>query len=455
MATVLPFKGTRFNPEHVKLGGVLAPPYDVITAAQRDELYGRDLRNIVRIDYGITFPGDVEGVDDQYTRAASFLMSWLDLGVLVRDSPAGFYVVDHFFQHPDGGERRRRGVLATVGVRPWQSSDLRPHERTLRGPKADRLALMRATRAQTSPIFAVWTGAGGIADILDAVATGDALLGGRIDGEIASEKLLLWRVADPDHVASIATAMRSAELYVADGHHRYETAVAYAEERRTADPGAPGDSAFERCLVYLTAADDPGITILPTHRLVRPGPGIAFSLDDLWARLDDSFETEPAADGRAALATAASIHATHHAFAVVAHDGAAVLRRPQTVRRLAARQPRRRGSRNRGARAGRSVTGHDQRRRARVHARPRRARRRGPSRRGDPGVRRRTGERRGGHRGGGRRGDDAAEIHVLLSESPHRARAFRGLITQLRPPCVWLEVASGYSWSVQPRTGNH
>ncbi len=329
MATVLPFKGTRFNPEHVKLGGVLAPPYDVITAAQRDELYGRDLRNIVRIDYGITFPGDVEGVDDQYTRAASFLMSWLDLGVLVRDSPAGFYVVDHFFQHPDGGERRRRGVLATVGVRPWQSSDLRPHERTLRGPKADRLALMRATRAQTSPIFAVWTGAGGIADILDAVATGDALLGGRIDGEIASEKLLLWRVADPDHVASIATAMHSAELYVADGHHRYETAVAYAEERRTADPGAPGDSAFERCLVYLTAADDPGITILPTHRLVRPGPGIAFSLDDLWARLDDSFETEPAADGRAALATAASIHATHHAFAVVAHDGAAVLRRPR------------------------------------------------------------------------------------------------------------------------------
>jgi uncharacterized protein (DUF1015 family) len=220
-------------------------------------------------------------------------------------------------------------VLATVGARPWESSDLRPHERTLRGPKADRLALVRATRAQTSPIFAVWTGAGGIAETLDAVATGDALLGGRIDGEIASEKLLLWRVSDPEHVASIAAALHRSSLYVADGHHRYETAAAYAAERRAADPDAPEGAAFERCLVYLTAADDPGITILPTHRLVRPGPGIAFSLDDLWARLDDAYETLPAADGRSALAAAASMHATHHAFAVVAHDGAAVLRRPR------------------------------------------------------------------------------------------------------------------------------
>jgi uncharacterized protein (DUF1015 family) len=331
MATVQPFKGTRFNPEHVKLGGVLAPPYDVIGAAQRDELYGRDMRNIVRIDYGVPYPTDVEGIDDRYTRAGSFLTSWLELGILVRDDPAGYYVVDHSFQLPDGTVRTRRGLLATVAATRWETSDLRPHERTLRGPKADRLALMRATRAQTSPVFAVWTGAGDVAATLDSVATGDALLGGRIDGEIASEKLLLWRVADTQHVAAIEDALRSSALYVADGHHRYETAAAYAAERRAADGGAPPDAPFERCLVYLTAADDPGITILPTHRLVRPGPGIAFSLDDLWARLDDIFETIPAADGRAALTAAAAMHATHHAFAVVAHDGAAVLLRPRRV----------------------------------------------------------------------------------------------------------------------------
>ena len=329
MASVEPFEATRFNPEHVKLGGVLAPPYDVISDAQRDELYGRDLRNIVRIDYGLSYPDDVEGVDDRYTRAASFLTSWRDLGVLVRDAPAGFYAVDHHFQHPDGSQRRRRGLLATVAATPWESSDLRPHERTLRGPKADRLALLRATRAQTSPVFAVWTGADRLIETLDSIATGEALLGGRIDGEIASEKLLLWRVADPQQIEAIAGALRGAELYVADGHHRYETAAAYATERRAADPDAPPDAPFERCLVYLTAADDPGITILPTHRLVRPGSGIAFSLDDLWARLDDAYETLPAAGGRAALAAAASMQATHHAFAVVAQDGAAVLRRPR------------------------------------------------------------------------------------------------------------------------------
>jgi uncharacterized protein (DUF1015 family) len=329
MATVLPFEGTRYNPEHVKLGGVLAPPYDVISDAQREELYGRDLRNVVRIDYGVSYPGDVEGVDDRYTRASSFLTSWLELGVLVRDDPASFYVVDHHFQHPDGTQRRRRGLLGTVAATPWESSDLRPHERTLHGPKADRLALLRATRAQTSPVFAVWTDADGIAATLDGVATGNALLGGRIDGEIGSEKLLLWRVDDPEQVAAIEHAMRGATLYVADGHHRYETAAAYVAERRAADVDAPPGAPFERCLVYLAAADDPGITILPTHRLVRPAPGIAFSLDDLWARLDDVYEAVPAADAGAALAAASSMHATHHAFAVVAHDGAAVLRRPR------------------------------------------------------------------------------------------------------------------------------
>jgi uncharacterized protein (DUF1015 family) len=329
MAIVQPFRGTRYNPEHVHLGGVLAPPYDVISDAKRDELYGRDLRNIVRIDYGVRFPEDVPGSNDQYTRAASFLESWLQLDILEREAQPCFYVVDHQFQHPDGTERRRRGILATVGAASWEQSDLRPHERTLSGPKADRLALLRAIRTQTSPVFAVWTGAVTVGAMLESHASGSALLGGRVDGEFASEKLLIWRILEQASVEELTAGLRSASLYIADGHHRYETAAAYAAERRAAEPGAAHDAPFERCLVYLCAADDPGIVILPTHRLVRPGPGIAFSLDDLWARLDDTYDTEPSPDARTALATAASLHATHHAFAVVAHDGVAVLRRPR------------------------------------------------------------------------------------------------------------------------------
>ena len=220
MAAVQPFNGTRYNPEHVKLGGVLAPPYDVISDAKRDELYGRDLRNIVRIDYGERYTDDVDGVSDAYTRAASFLRSWRELGVLVRDDPPGFYVVDHVFPHPDGTEQRRRGVLATVAATAWERSDLRPHERTLRGPKRDRLALLRATRAQTSPVFAMWKQGDGIGDILAGIATGSALLGGRIDGELGSEKLLIWRVSEPAQVAAITASLADASLYVADGHHR-------------------------------------------------------------------------------------------------------------------------------------------------------------------------------------------------------------------------------------------
>ena len=329
MASVEPFEATRYNPEHVKLGGVLAPPYDVIRDAQREELYGRDLRNIVRIDYGMSYPDDDRRCRRPVhaRRIVPHLVA--DLGVLVRDTPRELL--------------RRRSPLSAPGWGPAKAPGCaRDGGRHALGSLRPASTRTNPARAQGGPPGAASRNAsadeprvrgvarcGRLVETLDIVAIGEALLGGRIDGEIASEKLLLWRVADQKQVEAIDRAVRGAALYVADGHHRYETAAAYAAERRDADADAPPGARLERCLVYLAAADDPGITILPTHRLVRPGPGIAFSLDDLWARLDDVYEAVPAADGRAALAAAASMHSTHHAFAVVAHDGAAVLRRPR------------------------------------------------------------------------------------------------------------------------------
>jgi uncharacterized protein (DUF1015 family) len=161
-------------------------------------------------------------------------------------------------------------------------------------------------------VFALWSGAPALRSLIDEVATGEALLGGRTDGELGSEKHLLWRAGESGWIARVVDALASAYLYVADGHHRYETSVAYGASE---------------CLVYLADAEDPALTILPTHRLVRPGMGVAFSLDDLWARLDDAYEVESAAGADEALAMARGCRETHHAFAVVARDGAAMMRR--------------------------------------------------------------------------------------------------------------------------------
>ncbi|MDQ6856573.1 MAG: DUF1015 domain-containing protein, partial [Candidatus Dormibacteraeota bacterium] len=327
MADVRPLRGIRFNPDVVHLGGVLAPPYDVIGNEQREELYARDLRNIVRIDFGQELPEDRPGVVDRYTRATEHLEAWLSLGVLVRDPQPAFYVTEHHFAAPDGTPQVRRGIIARVRASDWEHSDLRPHEHTLRGPKEDRLALMRATTAQTSPVFAVWQGGTGLDTAIAQVTAAPAVAGGRTDGELGSEKHLLWIVADPERVATIHDAMAAARLYIADGHHRYETAAAYAAERAAAGDGPDADSQF--AMVYLCDAADPGTSLLPTHRLLLPRPRAAFSLDDLWMRLDDGWDVTPSEDLAAAGAAAAAERDQRHAFAVRARDGAAVLSRPR------------------------------------------------------------------------------------------------------------------------------
>ena len=328
MADLSPLRAIRFDPAVVSFGSVLAPPYDVISPAQQADLYGRDLRNIVRIDFGQDLPDDQPGVQDRYSRAAGHLEAWLRLGILVRDRFPAYYVSEHHFSMPDGTPAVRRGLFGRVRALPWGESDLRPHEHTLRGPKEDRLALMRATRAQTSAVFAVWRDAPELSPILDQVATREAVAGGRTEGEIGSEKHLLWVVDEPQEVEAIHAALNPASLYIADGHHRYETSVAFARERAAAGDDADAESQFT--LVYLSAADDPGLSLLPTHRLLEARQGVAYSLDDLWMRLDDGWELEPAADLRTAVDAAGGLRESRHAFAVRSREGSAVLSRSRT-----------------------------------------------------------------------------------------------------------------------------
>jgi uncharacterized protein (DUF1015 family) len=329
MAIVSPLRGVHFNPEHMRLDGVLAPPYDVISDERREELYAADLRNIVRIDYCRPEPADVPGVLDRYVRAAQHLGAWFSLDLLVRDQRPAFYVHDHEFIADDGMPRRRRGLFARIPATTWDRPAILPHERTLRGPKEDRLALLRATAMQTSAVFGLWDRAPGIDDALGRVTGDPPLLTGRTGWDEGAAQHALWATDDPAIVGDIAQALAASTLYVADGHHRYETAVAYAQERRAAEPAAPAGADFEQVLVYLCAADDPAIDLLPTHRLVYGGDRVPETIAELGNRLGAAFSVETASDLRIAQDRIATLRDAEHAFAVQGSDGVAVLRTPR------------------------------------------------------------------------------------------------------------------------------
>jgi uncharacterized protein (DUF1015 family) len=290
----------------------------------------------VRIDYGRELAGDIAGVEDRYTRGARELQSWLRLDVLRRDEFPTLYVHEHGFVSEDGRHLLRTGIFARIGALPWDRAGVRPHERTMRGPKEDRLALMRTTRTQTSAVFVLWDKAPGVGDALAAIVATEPRMSGRYGGEVADEDHRLWVVDDAATRDQLLGSLGAARLYIADGHHRFETAAAYAAERRAESPGAPDDADFAMALLYLAAADDPAIEVLPTHRLVRPAEAVPHGLTDLEARLDRGFVVVAQPTLAAAVAEASSLRTTRHAFAVAAADGAGVVHAP----RLSGASPR-------------------------------------------------------------------------------------------------------------------
>lgn len=324
MALIRPLRAVRYDPSLVDLAACLAPPYDVISDEERERLYARDLRNIVRIDYGLDHADDVPGSCDRYTRAQEQLDSWISLGVLRRDPRPAIYVLEHEFA-ADGRRDCRRGIFALARALPWERSDVLPHERTLRGPREDRLRLMRATRTQTSAVFCLYDRAPGLAGVLEASRERPPAAEVRFPGETGEEGLRLSIIDEPGDLAAATEALAAARLYIADGHHRFETAAAYAAERRAAEPGAGEDADFAWTLLHLSAADDPAVRVLATHRLVRPGLGVPATLAELVPRLDPGFEIIAQPSLVAALAAAETVAGDRHAVAVGAADGAALL----------------------------------------------------------------------------------------------------------------------------------
>ncbi|MET0207256.1 MAG: DUF1015 domain-containing protein [Thermoleophilaceae bacterium] len=297
MADVQPLRTVRYEPSAAgPLEDVIAPPYDVIDAELRAELVARSPNNVVEID----LPEPPPGGGDRYEHAAATMRDWLARGVLVREDEPALWALRQDYSGPDGGERTRTGFLTRVRVEEYGPGRIRPHERTHPGPKEDRLRLTRATRANLSPIFSLFADPGATAaEALDPALDGEPFAGA---ADHEGTRHTLWRVTDPDRISALQAALAGAELLIADGHHRYETARVYAEEI-----GGEGDHRY--VLMLLCSLSDPGLLVFPTHRLltglkddtskqvaIRDALRRDFEIEELGA----PGELEPSADGRIA-----------------------------------------------------------------------------------------------------------------------------------------------------------
>ncbi|HSK50672.1 MAG TPA: DUF1015 domain-containing protein [Solirubrobacterales bacterium] len=283
MADVLPFKALHYDLDAVGgLEKVAAPPYDVIDETMREELLGRSPYNAVAIDlpkpYGHS--GPVEAGGDPYAEAAAKIEAWRADGALVDDEEPAIWALTQDYTAPDGTSHSRHGILVRVRVEDYDGS-VRPHERTLPGPLKDRLDLTRATRHNLSPIFSLST-----EDAWPLVepAIADTEPWGEVtdaDGTVNR----VWRVGDPEIHAAVIELLRDAELLIADGHHRYETARAYRDEI-----GGEGDHNYT--LMALTGLADPGLTVFATHRLLSGFAGDPERQQRLGNGLRDLFDVE-------------------------------------------------------------------------------------------------------------------------------------------------------------------
>jgi uncharacterized protein (DUF1015 family) len=287
MADVQPLKTLRYDPDVAgPLEDLIAPPYDVIDDEGRAELAARNPHNVVELD-----------LPPSYEAAAETLDEWRRNGVLVQEDEPAIWALRQDYRAPDGSTRSRIGFFARVRVEDYGAGRIRPHERTHPGPKEDRLRLTRATRANLSPIFSLFPDAGGAATETLAQATGGEPFAEATDRE--GTRNTLWRVSDPEQIAALQAALADAELLIADGHHRYETARVYADEL-----GGEGDHRY--VLMFLVALDDPGLLIFPTHRMLsglKDNSEKQEAIRDVARRdfeietLEDTRELEPPANG--------------------------------------------------------------------------------------------------------------------------------------------------------------
>lgn len=269
MAEIHPFCGLHYDQSVVgDLAAVICPPYDIITPQMEQELYRRSEYNFVRLEHGQRLPQD-STIDNSYTRSAAILEQWLEQGVLVTDEVPAIYLHDHYFIY-NGREYRRRGITARVRLEEWHRMIIRPHEGTLSEPKDDRVSLLGVLGVNTSPILAMFEDQGQHISSLPALkGSGKPLIS---LNDLNGERHDVWAITEPRLIKQICSGFNGKPLYIADGHHRYESALIYRRQRRAFSSAASPDEAADYVLMTLVDYADPGLIILPPHRLLRGLP---------------------------------------------------------------------------------------------------------------------------------------------------------------------------------------
>jgi len=264
MAIIEPFRGLRYNPQQIRsMADVVSPPYDVIDADQQSRYYQNSPFNVVRLEWGQTHSGDGPN-DNAHTRAARDLVAWRRQGVLVQDPAPALYLNATEFEGPQG-PCTRWGLIARVGLEPFGHGGILPHERTFAKVKSERLALMEACRANISPIFAFFDDQ---QSIVARLARNVLQRSPEVDFmDENGHRQRLWMVTDPARHRETTAAFKDRKLFIADGHHRYETALAYRDKLVGNGPLAPSHPA-QGILMYLCDLQDSGLVVLPTHRIL-------------------------------------------------------------------------------------------------------------------------------------------------------------------------------------------
>jgi uncharacterized protein (DUF1015 family) len=267
MAQVYPFRAFRYNPAHAPFERVLTQPYDKISPAMQDKYYAADAHNLIAVEKGRVYPNDAPE-NNVYTRAAVAIQEWISKEVVVQDPTPSFYGYTQEYTVPGTQERQtRRGFIGAGQLEEYSAGVIYRHEHTLSGPKADRLELLRHTRISTGQLFLIYSDAQKRADAVLSEAESAAPPTTEMTDEYGVIHRL-WVIAEPERVKAIHEAMADQKLVIADGHHRYETALNYRNERRAKAGTISAAAPYERAMMTFINTQGTGLTILPTHRVV-------------------------------------------------------------------------------------------------------------------------------------------------------------------------------------------